>query len=80
MIIIIIIFKTIWKIINKKWYIKNHKEINAKSFCQKCEVYMCNKYENFLPKLSQNHISINLNTYNNDIFIAFVKKKSILIL
>ena len=59
----------------QKCFNKNHKEVNAISFCQICNVYMCNKCENFHSELCQNHILINLDKDNNDIFTGFCKEK-----
>ena len=59
----------------QKCFNKNHKEVNAISFCQICNVYMCNKCENFHSELCQNHILINLDKDINDIFTGFCKEK-----
>ena len=42
---------------NGKFYCssKDHENVQAISFCQKCEIYMCNKCELIHSKLCKNH-------------------------
>ena len=60
---------------NKKCSSKEHEEIDAIYYCQKCQVYMCNKCENFHSKLFQSHQSYNIDKNINDIFTGFCKEK-----
>ena len=47
---------------NKKYCsLKQHSEIYATIFCQKCEIYMCNKCEKIHSEYCQNHIPYSLN-------------------
>ena len=59
----------------QKCFNKNHKEIDAISYCQMRKVYMSNKCENFHSELCQNHILINIDKDINDIFTGFCKEK-----
>ena len=58
-----------------KCFHKNHREINAISYCELCKVYMCNKCEIFHNELLQNHIITNIDKDINDIFTGFCKEK-----
>ena len=53
---------------NIKCYNKNHSEIKANSFCKECNVYMCNKCENFHSELFQNHHPNQLDIKIDEIF------------
>ena len=55
---------------------KEHKEINAISFCQECNIYMCNKCSNLHQQLFCNHNTNNLDKNNNEIFINICKEKN----
>ena len=46
---------------------KDHEKCEGKIFCQECNIYMCNKCENFHSKLCKNHHIFNLKE-NNDRF------------
>ena len=54
---------------------KEHEKIDAISYCQQCNVYMCNKCDNFHKNLFQGHIPFNINNKNNDIFTGYCKEK-----
>ena len=55
---------------------KDHREINAKSYCDACKLYMCNKCENFHSKFHQSHKSYDLNNNNiSEIFTGFCKEQ-----
>ena len=43
---------------------KKHNEINAISFCQECNIYMCNKCNNYHSELFENHIKYELGKEN----------------
>ena len=53
-----------------KCSLKKHAEINAISFCQECNLYMCNKCLNLHSELfeSENHKTINLNKEIKELF------------
>ena len=59
----------------RKCYNKNHKEIDAISYCEICKVYMCNKCECFHSELCGNHLISNINKDNSDIFTGYCKEK-----
>ena len=52
----------------------DHKEINAIKYCSTCQIFMCNKCENYHSSLFKNH---NLNNLNKDeeIFTGYCKEK-----
>ena len=54
---------------------KEHEEIDAISYCQKCQVNMCNKCDNFHSKLFQNHHTYSLDKSTDDIFTGYRKEK-----
>ena len=57
----------------KKNYCSSHKEIEANTFCQKCEIYMCNKCEKIHSELFKNHILCNLKNDINNTFTGLCK-------
>ena len=61
---------------NKKCSSKNHKEFNAISYCQECNIYMCNKCTNIHLDLCQNHHSYNLNIDIQEIFTGICQEKN----
>ena len=61
---------------NIKCFTKEHKEIDAISFCQECQIYMCNKCENYHSSFLKNvHHTFNLNRLD-EIFTGFCKEKN----
>ena len=60
----------------KKCSFKEHKEIDAISYCQECKVYMCNKCSNHHQGLCHNHHQINYNKDMNEIFIDICKEEN----
>ena len=53
-----------------------HEDNFANIYCEKCEIYMCNKCENHHSKLFINHKIINLDKEEKDeIFNGFCKEK-----
>ena len=58
---------------SQKCSIKVHKEINAILYCERCQIFMCNKCLNYHKELFDNHKLINLDN-NNEIFIDLCKK------
>ena len=54
---------------------KEHENIEAIYYCQKCETYMCNKCENFHSKLCQNHQTFKINSDIKEIFTGYCKEK-----
>ena len=59
----------------KKCSLEEHKDIDSKTFCIKCNIYMCNKCETFHTKLFPNHQIFNSENDTNDIFTGFCKEK-----
>ena len=59
----------------KKCNSKNHSEIDAIIYYQKCKEYFCNKCKNLHSELFENHQIINLNN-SNDIFIDKCKENN----
>ena len=60
----------------KKNCCSSHKEIEAITYCQKCEIYMCNKCEKIHSELFKNHIPYNLNKDINNIFTGLCKQEN----
>ena len=58
-----------------KCILKEHNEIDANFYCQKCNIYMCNKCEKFHSSLLSNHNSITLDKEISNIFTGFCKIK-----
>ena len=54
--------------INIKCSSKEHIESDSISFCQICQIYMCNKCDNIHAKLCPNHCPYNLNKDLKEIF------------
>jgi len=52
---------------------KDHSEINAISYCQKCEIYMCNKCEKIHLEICKNHIPYGLNKDSKNTFTGLCK-------
>ncbi len=50
---------------SKKCSLEKHKEIDAISYCPKCEIYMCNKCEKAHSDLLEIHhpYKVNMNEY-----------------
>ena len=53
-----------------------HKEIDAIFYCKECNIYICNKCENFHSDLFENHHVYNLDKDIIDIFNGFCKEKN----
>ena len=51
----------------------DHSEINAISYCQKCEIYMCNKCEKIHSEICKNHIPYSLNKDSRNTFTGLCK-------
>ena len=60
---------------NLKCYNKNHSEIKAITFCKECNVYMCNKCENFHSELFRNHHPNKIDKNIDEIFTGFCLEK-----
>ena len=58
-----------------KCFSEDHKEINAISFCPKCQIYMCKKCENIHLSFFKNHNFYNINK-DEEIFTGFCKEKN----
>ena len=61
--------------LNKKCSTKDHQDINAISYCKKCNIYMCNKCENLHSKLFQ-HLNYKLDKDINEIFTGYCKESN----
>ena len=59
---------------NKKCSAKDHQDINAISYCQKCNIYMCNKCESLHSKLFQHLNLFKLDKDINEIFTGYCKE------
>ena len=58
-----------------KCFSVEHKDIEAKTYCPNCQIFMCNKCESLHSKLFKNHISINLDENKEEIFTDYCKEK-----
>ena len=59
----------------KKCSSKKHKDINAISYCQECNIFMCNKCINHHDEVLEFHHKYNLNEQNiNEIFTGICKE------
>ena len=56
-----------------KCSLKEHNELDAICYCQKCNIYMCNKCEKHHISIFPNHNSINLDKDINSIFTVYCK-------
>ena len=54
---------------------EEHKEIDAKSYCPECKIFMCNKCENNHSLLFKNHHPYNINK-EEEIFSGFCKERN----
>ena len=61
---------------NKKCSITKHKEVNAISYCQECNKYMCNKCFNHHQEIFEDHHIYNLDKDINEIFINICKEQN----
>ena len=61
---------------NKKCSFSEHKEIDAISFCQECNIFLCNKCEKLHMGWFNNHHLFNSNKKIIDIFTGFCKEKN----
>ena len=59
--------------IKQKCSLKEHNELVAISYCQKCGIYMCNKCEKYHSSLFPEHKSYNLDKDISNIFSGFCK-------
>ena len=61
---------------NKNCSSENHNQINAVIYCQECNIYMCNKCQNYHSELFKNHHLFNINKEINDIFTGFCTEEN----
>ena len=59
----------------KKCSLKAHSDNNAISYCQKCEIYMCNKCDKAHSDLCTNHSEHIINENINDFFTGICKEE-----
>ena len=55
----------------KRCSLREHKELDAISYCHKCDIYMCNKCDKVHSGLCQKHQSNSLDKNTNKIFTGF---------
>ena len=58
----------------KKCSNKKHSEINAVSYCQECNLYLCNKCTNYHLEYLDTHHNYNLDKNNQNIFTGFCQE------
>ena len=61
---------------NKKCSLEDHQNIDAIKYCQECNVYLCNKCEQFHGKLCKNHHTYPLDKNLKEIFTGFCKEEN----
>ena len=61
--------------VRKKCSLDEHKEIDSKTVCIECNIYMCNKCESFHNKLFPTHKIFNSEKDINEIFTGFCKER-----
>ena len=54
----------------------DHKDVEAVKYCQKCNVYLCNKCDKFHGNLFQNHHAYPLDKDLKEIFTGFCKEEN----
>ena len=59
---------------SKKCSQEAHKENIALSYCQECNLYMCNKCESYHSKLFNNHNKFSLDKDTNEVFTGFCQE------
>ena len=59
----------------KKCSFKDHSNNNAIAYCQKCEIYMCNKCNKTHSDLFSNHSEFIINDNINDLFTEICKEE-----
>ena len=59
----------------KKCSLDEHREIDSKTICIKCNIYMCNKCDALHSKLFPNHTIFNSEKNVNEIFTGICKEK-----
>ena len=60
----------------KKCIFKDHKDIDATSYCLECKIYMCSECSNHHQGLCSNHHQYNLDKELKDIFIDICKEEN----
>ena len=61
---------------SKKCSSKEHSDINAINFCQKCEIFMCHKCDIFHSNLFSRHQTYNINEDIKNIFSGMCKENN----
>ena len=54
---------------------EEHKNLEAISYCHKCDIYLCNKCENIHCKLCPKHQAYKLNHNLDEIFTGYCMEK-----
>ena len=62
--------------LNKKCSAKKHNNIDAITYCQECNSYLCNKCHNLHSELFESHHLFNIDKNINEIFTGFCKEKN----
>ena len=60
----------------KQCSLSEHQNINAISFCPKCNIYMCNKCQNLHTELFKIHQTFNLNNDIDDFFSGIYQNEN----
>ena len=60
----------------KKCSSNKHTDINAVTYCQSCDKYLCSKCQNFHSELFENHTTSSLDKNLKDIFINICKEEN----
>ena len=60
----------------KKCSSNKHSEINAVSYCQSCDKYLCTKCQNFHSESFENHTKFSLDKDLKEIFINICKEEN----
>ena len=62
--------------LNHKCSYDDHKDIKAVKYCQECNVYLCNKCNQFHGQLFSQHHTYPLDKDLNEIFTGFCKEEN----
>ena len=55
----------------KKCNFKEHKELDAITYCQECQIYLCNKFSTYHDGLFENHHLLKISDNINNIFTGY---------
>ena len=60
----------------QKCSFEEHTDIDAISYCKKCEIFLCNKCNNYHSKLCKNHQTQILGKDGEEFFTGYCKEKN----